>query len=245
MFSPLPRDTGPVYQACYRLDADALRRALENLTAEGDISFRRLGTAGHVGFTHSILSSIAVITREMVSMLLKAGHDVNARTNTDGPTALHIAVGHGRVDCVAALLAAGASLTVKYRRSPGLTPLDCVTNKNDNKFRRIVPMLLRAGSDMPPLDRLPYGATSNLIRGGGFMTIYRDRPSNSPKILEEDFFEVRPQGSGDMVPTRRPTARASPRPSCPSSPRSPRSSAPRSPLRPSTRLVPTHTKSLS
>ena len=134
--------------ACHKQDAVALRRAL---AAGGDINVRETG-----GWTPIHMLVARGDNAEMVSMLLEAGLDVNAGSIADC-THLHLAVSNGRVDCVAALLAAGASLTVKYRRSPGLTPLDCVTNKNDNKFRRIVPMLLRAGSDMPPLDRLPYG----------------------------------------------------------------------------------------
>ena len=85
-------------------------------------------------------------------MLLNAGLDVDA-CSVAYCTHLHLAISQGRVDCVAALLAAGASLTVIYNRC---TPLEYVTNRYDN-CRRIVPLLLRAGSDMPSLDRLPYG----------------------------------------------------------------------------------------
>ena len=131
--------------ACHKQDAVALRRAL---AAGGDINVRETG-----GWTPIHMLVARGDNAEMVSMLLEAGLDVNAGSIADC-THLHLAVSNGRVDCVAALLAAGASLTVKFANN---TPLDCVTNKNDNKFRRIVPMLLRAGSDMPPLDRLPYG----------------------------------------------------------------------------------------
>ena len=134
--------------ACHKQDAVALRRAL---AAGADVNVREIG-----GWTpiHKVLYRGDNV--EMVTMLLKAGIDVNACTIANC-THLHLAVSQGRVDCVAALLAAGASLTVKY----GVlreTPLDSVTNRQGG-FRRILPMLLRAGSDMPSLDRLPYGET--------------------------------------------------------------------------------------
>ena len=135
--------------ACHKQDAVALRRAL---AAGGDVHVRETG-----GWTpiHKVLYRGDNV--EMVTMLLKAGIDVNACTIANC-THLHLAVSQGRVDCVAALLAAGASLTVKYGGGTRRLPLDCVTNKHEG-FRRILPMLLRAGSDMPSLDRLPYGET--------------------------------------------------------------------------------------
>ena len=135
--------------ACHKQDAVALRRALE---AGGDVNVRETG-----GWTpiHKVLYRGDNV--EMVTMLLKAGIDVNACTIANC-THLHLAVSQGRVDCVAALLAAGASLTVKYGGGTRRLPLDCVTNKHEG-FRRILPMLLRAGSDMPSLDRLAYGET--------------------------------------------------------------------------------------
>ena len=139
----------PIMDACHKQDAVALRRALE---AGGDVNVRETG-----GWTpiHKVLYRGDNV--EMVTMLLKAGIDVNACTIANC-THLHLAVSQGRVDCVAALLAAGASLTVKYGGGTRRLPLDCVTNKHEG-FRRILPMLLRAGSDMPSLDRLAYGET--------------------------------------------------------------------------------------
>ena len=224
MFGPLPHDTGPVYQACYRLDVDALRRALVNLTAEADLSFRRLGTAGHVGFTPLHIIVDRSDNAEMVSMLLEAGHDVNARTNTDGPTPLHMAVSHGRVDCVAALLAAGASVTIKY---DGLEPIDEVTNNN---CRRIVPMLRRAGSDGVYLDQQrpdtsdprfwfhdydgrPYHAENYRILSSYFMKIFMSGPpGHGPGTfvtyekdhrarLTKTFVPKFPQLPAEIVPT--------------------------------------------
>jgi ankyrin repeat protein len=131
----------PIMGACHRQDAAALQRAL---WAGGDVDAREPG-----GWTaiHKLLK--AGDHREMVSMLLEAGLDVNACSIADC-THLHIAVSHGRVNCVATLLAAGASPTVIS--SERRTPLDSVTTRKN--CRRIVPMLLRAGADMPSLDRL-------------------------------------------------------------------------------------------
>ena len=131
----------PIMVACHKRDAVALQRAL---AAGADVNVRETG-----GWTaiHNLLYDGDHV--EMVSMLLKAGLDVNACSIADC-TQLHIAVSQCRVNCVATLLAAGASPTVI---SCGRTPLDSVTTKN-NGCLRIVPMLLRAGSDMPSLDRL-------------------------------------------------------------------------------------------
>ena len=126
--------------ACHEQDAVALQRAL---AAGGDVNARETG-----GWTAIHLLLERGDNAEMVSMLLKAGLDVNACSLADC-THLHVAVSQRRVDCVALLLAAGASPTII---SCGRTPLDSVTTRKN--CRRIVPMLLRAGADMPSLDRL-------------------------------------------------------------------------------------------
>ena len=162
--------------ACHKQDAVALRRALE---AGGDVNVRETG-----GWTpiHKVLYRGDNV--EMVTMLLKAGIDVNACTIANC-THLHLAVSQGRVDCVAALLAAGASLTVKYGGGTRRLPLDCVTNKHEG-FRRILPMLLRAGSDMPSLDRIeqeafpfcrPYGGSDHQILRNYLKKIRMSGPS--------------------------------------------------------------------
>ena len=158
-------EMGPIMDACHEQDAVALRRAL---AAGGDVNVRELG-----GWTpiHKVL--YRGDNAEMVCMLLKAGVDVNA-CSIANCTHLHLAVSEGRVDCVAALLAAGASLTVKY----GVlreTPLDSVTNRQGG-FRRILPMLLRAGSDMPSLDRLSLEEDDDAVAFPHF-TLGSDRQS--------------------------------------------------------------------
>ena len=192
MSGPLPQATGPVHQASNRLDVDALRRALANLTAEGEVALSRWGTPHHFyGYTPLHIVVDRSDNAEMVSMLLKAGHDVNARTNTDGPTALHIAVSHGRVDCVAALLAAGASVTIKY---DGLEPIDEVTNDN---CRRIVPMLLRAGSEGVYLDQQRPGTSDPRF----WFHDWDGRPYHEEnyRILSNYFMKIFMSNSGSKI----------------------------------------------
>ena len=171
-------EMGPIMDACHEQDAFALRRAL---AAGGDVNVRELG-----GWTpiHKVL--YRGDNAEMVCMLLKAGVDVNA-CSIANCTHLHLAVSEGRVDCVAALLAAGASVTIKY---DGLEPIDEVTNNN---CRRIVPMLRRAGSDGVYLDQprpdtsdprfwfhdydgRPYHAENYRILSSYFMKIFMSGP---------------------------------------------------------------------
>ena len=144
-------DDAPVIDAAYVHDVDAVRRAL---AAGADINARDANgwTALHVALNrpqqhmgHRIKSGN---DDGMVSMLLEAGIDVNAREAIRGRTPLHFAISSGKVDCVAVLIAAGASLTIE--NDEGKPPIDAVTNNN---CRRIVPMLLRAGSDMPYIDQ--------------------------------------------------------------------------------------------
>ena len=164
---------GPIMAACYERDAVALRRAL---AAGGDVNVRARG-----GWTAIHILLYCGDHKEMVSMLLNAGLDVDA-CSVAYCTHLHLAISQGRVDCVAALLAAGASLTVIYNRC---TPLEYVTNRYDN-CRRIVPLLLRAGSDMPSLDRIereafpfcrPYGGPDHQILRNYLKKIRMSGPS--------------------------------------------------------------------
>ena len=172
-------EMGPIMDACHEQDAFALRRAL---AAGGDVNVRELG-----GWTpiHKVL--YRGDNAEMVCMLLEAGVDVNA-CSIANCTHLHLAVSEGRVDCVAALLAAGASLTVKY----GVlreTPLDSVTNRQGG-FRRILPMLLRAGSDMPSLDRLSYGDDEEAVAFPHFT------PGSDRQILKNYMKKILMSGPG-------------------------------------------------
>ena len=165
-------------------------------------------------------------------MLLEAGLDVNARTIADCPTHLHIGSKPRQSRLCRGLARRRSVIDREISEKPGPHAPDCVTNKNDNKFRRIVPMLLRAGSDMPPLDRLPYGGYEQPFPD------FRPFTGTDRRILQKylkKIFEVRPWVGGPSRPTRRLTGRSSRPHSCPSSPRSPRRSCPRSSPTPSTR----------
>ena len=99
----------PVISAAYLTDVDALRRAL---AAGADVN-ARVGngwTAMHLVLSRPLHFKPEACA-EMVSMLLEAGLDLNARDTIRGRTPLHFAVRAGRVDAVEALIAAGASLT--------------------------------------------------------------------------------------------------------------------------------------
>ena len=97
---------------------------------------------------------------ELISMLLEAG------ANPDGPpdkkiTPIHMAVNHSRIRTVELLIAAGASLHV--RSSNDKTPVEILSHFN---CRRMLPMLLRAGSPLPRFEfpLLPGGPPRDLQR---------------------------------------------------------------------------------
>ena len=88
---------------------------------------------------------------ELLSLLIQSGANVNA-TNINGYTPLHeatsipLAPGYAgsAVDCVDLLLKAGAAVNVK---ADGWTPLALALNRGHR--RRIWPLLLRAGAEVP------------------------------------------------------------------------------------------------
>ena len=185
MSEPYPREAGPVYAACLELDPDALRSALANLAAGVDLNVRMRGIASPLRIVINKSDDA-----EMVSMLLKAGLDVNDIGST-GQTPLHVAVRHGRVDCVAVLLAAGASVTIKY---DGLEPIDEVTNNN---CRRIVPMLRRAGSDGVYLDQQRPGTSDPRF----WFHDWDGRPYHEEnyRILSNYFMKIFMSNSGSKI----------------------------------------------
>jgi hypothetical protein len=87
---------------------------------------------------------------EMVSILLEAGADVNARVhgNVENLTALHMAVNSARLKIIHLLIDAGASLTAEtnlFEQDPGEIPIESVASNG----RRVLSLLLRAGSPLP------------------------------------------------------------------------------------------------
>ena len=95
---------------------------------------------------------------ELISMLLSAG------ANPDGPYGpprnalpLHLAINLGRIRSIELLIAAGASLNLRSKADR--TPVEYMTHSNArsspfmrSNCRRILPMLLRAGSPLPRLE---------------------------------------------------------------------------------------------
>ena len=130
----------PMVVACKSGDVDALRR---ELAAGGDPE-----TLDGDGWTPIMQVCHQRDHSEMVSMLLAAGADPNGRSRF-GSSNLHMAAGHGRVECTALLLSAGASVHARLgSQDHCLTPAERMSNFS---CRRILPMLLRAGSPIPRL----------------------------------------------------------------------------------------------
>ena len=97
---------------------------------------------------------------EIVSLLVEAGANVNAVSVVDW-TPLHYAALWSRaVDCVEVLLAAGADIDA--RDDSGRTPFD-IALANDK--RRLWPLFLRAGAEIPNSSR-PY--IVRVRNAGGF-----------------------------------------------------------------------------
>ena len=98
---------------------------------------------------------------KIVSLLVDAGVDVDAKT-PDIETALYLAVRHWATGCVEVLLAAGASPNLRLRY--GLTPFGIALRR---EYRRVWPLFLRAGAELPaayPPD--PY--LGRVVAAGGF-----------------------------------------------------------------------------
>ena len=130
----------PMVVACKSGDADTLRAVL---AAGGDPE-----TLDGSGWTPIMQVCQKGDHVEMVSLLLAAGADPNRRIRC-GSTGLHFSANMGRVECTALLLSAGASvhaITTPINHSQ--TPAE---DMSDRRCRRILPMLLRAGSPIPRL----------------------------------------------------------------------------------------------
>ena len=134
--------------ACFKL----LRDAGANLEARQFIS----------NFTPLHYSALRTNV-ELVSLLIQAGVDLNARAH-DGPTPLHM-VAHLRnaraIDCCELLLKAGAAVNLKTHDYS--TPLDVALMRGN---RRIVPVFLRAGAEFRYSNLNAY--TSRVQGAGGF-----------------------------------------------------------------------------
>lgn len=89
---------------------------------------------------------------EVISVLLKAGAEVNARTPRDGRTPLMFAAKNNNPEVISVLLAAGADVNAKegegfkYSGGDGETPLIVAVEYNENP--EVISLLIRAGADV-------------------------------------------------------------------------------------------------
>ena len=97
--------------------------------------------------------------KKMVSLLVQARVNVDA-TGNHGVTALHFAARKGGPDCVEVLLAAGADIDA--RTSAGRRPFDVALTRS----RRMWPLFLRAGAEIPTDNTDPY--IVRVRNAGGF-----------------------------------------------------------------------------
>ena len=84
---------------------------------------------------------------EITLLLIEAGADVNVIKQGDW-SPLKLACSHGTEAIIAALIAAGASLT-RLVSTMGGGPSDLPVERVSNNHKRVVSMLLRAGSPLP------------------------------------------------------------------------------------------------
>jgi len=129
----------PIQSAVYRGDVEAVRRELAAGVSPDLIE----------QFDSPLTIAVDHRRMEIMSLLIEAGADVDLQVGIFTP--LHVACIHGSKAFVAALLAAGASTSL-LTETPGLTktrPIEMIHNRQ----KHVLPMLLRAGSPLPRLDR--------------------------------------------------------------------------------------------
>ena len=120
---------------------------------------------------------------EIMTLLVEAGANVNALSD-NGWTALHCAasgsyndpLAKGATDCVEVLLAAGADIDV--RSSLGYTPFSLAFNHNS---RRMWPIFLRAGAEIPSDNTRPY--IIRVRNAGGFQRYAQQHLARIASIL--------------------------------------------------------------
>ena len=114
---------------------------------------------------------------ELVSLLVEAGANVNAVSVVDW-TPLHYAALWSRdVDCVEVLLAAGADIDA--RDNSGRTPFDIALG---NDKRRLWPLFLRAGAEIPTDITHPY--IVRVRNAGGFKKYAQAHLARVTKTVE-------------------------------------------------------------
>ena len=150
------------FVTCFKL----LREAGANLEAVDGWGYTPLQCAAYSAFP------------EMLSLLIQARVNLDARSNV-GTTALHRAarVSDKRAeDCVDVLLAGGAS--VNARDSSGETPFDVALSHH---CRRMWPLFLRAGAEIPIDETHPY--IVRVRNAGGFQRYAQEHLARITAIL--------------------------------------------------------------
>ena len=112
----------------------------------------------------------------LLSLLVQSGVNVDA-TNTENSTALHVAARRGATDCVEVLLAAGA--TPNLLEENGRTPFGVAVLW---RRRRIWPLFLRAGAEIPTDYTHPY--IERVRNAGGWKKYEQQHLARITSILE-------------------------------------------------------------
>ena len=139
----------PLHCLCRRSDATGDPAACFKLLRDAGASLDAVDLDGHTPLHYAAYVGSA----KMMSLLLEAGANLNATSYIDC-TALHWAANVSdkrATDCVDVLLARGASVNARDRH--GRTPFDMALPHNR---RRVWPLLLRAGAEIPTDNTDPY-----------------------------------------------------------------------------------------
>ena len=116
---------------------------------------------------------------EIMSLLVEAGVNVNARNNQDSTPLRFAAYGDRRaLESVELLLEAGAAVNVRCEN--GSTPFDIALRRRDN--RRMWPLFLRAGAEIPVPNTDPY--IVRVRNAGGFKKYEQAHLARITAILE-------------------------------------------------------------
>ena len=114
----------------------------------------------------------------LLSLLVQSGVNVDAITTNDS-TALHVAVRKREIDCVEVLLAAGADIDAIS--SSGGSPFDIALSPLYGD-RRLWPLFLRAGAEIPTNNTDPY--IVRVRNAGGFKKYAQEHLARITSILE-------------------------------------------------------------
>ena len=136
----------PIHDACKKGDVEAVRQEL----AAG-VSLELRGPLWGSEIATPLLIAVNYESLEIVSLLLEAGADANVlitQENSWSESPLSLACLDGNLDLVTMLIAAGASASLHLEDPSANRPVE-VFMSFPTDHKRILPMLLRAGSPLP------------------------------------------------------------------------------------------------